>query len=213
MIENFRYISPWNDFEDAIKEMKDVLKKKQAYWAVGFIDEFDLYIDNAAAEKMEKKTLDIIYDEILYLLKWKLEKRKFREDDIRMAISAADDEISEEEEDLLVKAVYNKFELVQDAFEIDRLMARYNLKQNTVSPKLSDLRYDIGAYYMPDGSSVNCAHVNMACKKKLNGTDRENGEITFICDEEDIDFWIGHLEEMKQKIRECKNGDIAKQIK
>ena len=97
MIENFRYISPWNDFEDAIKEMKDVLKKKQAYWAVGFIDEFDLYIDNAAAEKMEKKTFDIIYDEILYLLKWRLEKRKLRAEDIRMAISASDNEISEEE--------------------------------------------------------------------------------------------------------------------
>ena len=69
MIENFRYISPWDEFEGAVREMKDVLKRKQAYWAIGFMDEFDLYIDDAAAENMTSETLDIIYDEILYLLK------------------------------------------------------------------------------------------------------------------------------------------------
>ena len=95
--------------------------------------------------------------------------------------------------------------------EFDRYISRLKKRLNIllIEEYLSGLEF----YFMPDGSSVNCAHVNMACKKKLNGSNSENGEITFICDEEDIDFWIGHLEEMKQKIRECKNGDIAKQIK
>ncbi len=210
MIENFRYISPWDEFERAVREMKDVLKRKQAYWAIGFMDEFDLYIDDAAAENMTSETLDIIYDEILYLLKWRLDKKSFREDEVRMAISAAGDEISKEEEDLMFKAVCNKFELVQDMFEIDKLFLRYNMKQNTISPKLSDLKYDIGTSYLSDGSRINCALVNMVSKKKLDNSSKQSGDITFICDEEDIDFWIGQLEEMKQKIRECGNGDNAK---
>ncbi len=210
MIENFRYISPWDEFERAVREMKDVLKRKQAYWAIGFMDEFDLYIDDAVAENMTSETLDIIYDEILYLLKWRLDKKSFREDEVRMAISAAGDEISKEEEDLMFKAVCNKFELVQDMFEIDKLFLRYNMKQNTISPKLSDLKYDIGTSYLSDGSRINCALVNMVSKKKLDNSSKQSGDITFICDEEDIDFWIGQLEEMKQKIRECGNGDNAK---
>ena len=127
-----------------------------------------------------------------------------------MAISAAGDEISKEEEDLMFKAVCNKFELVQDMFEIDKLFLRYNMKQNTISPKLSDLKYDIGTSYLSDGSRINCALVNMVSKKKLDKSSKQSGDITFICDEEDIDFWIGQLEEMKQKIRECGNGDNAK---
>lgn len=209
MIENFRYNSPWGDFENAVKDMKDALKKKQAYWAVGFMDEFDLYIDDKAAEEMKTGSLDIIYNEILYLLKWGLDKESFREDAMRMVISSTGDEISKEE-DSMVRAVYNKFELVQDSFETDRLAVRYNLKQNAISPKLSELKYNVEAFYMPDGSSVNCALVNMVCKKKLDESSGQSGDITFICDEEDIDFLIGQLEEMRQKMREYGNGDNAR---
>ena len=37
--------------------------------------------------------------------------------------------------------------------------------------------------------------------------DGQGADITFICDEEDLDLWIGELEELKQKIRERQNGD------
>ena len=209
MVDGFRYTSPWEAFERAVWELKELLKRKDAYWAVGFMANFGLFIDDAIARKMEKDILDIMYNEIIYLLRWRLDGGKIEKEDILEAASTADCEIQEEELETLVKIVCNKFELVMDAFDAEQLAIRYKLKRNTVSPKLSDLKYDVNTQYMPDGHKINCVLVNMACKKKWNGCAEQSDDITFICDEEDIDLWIGQLEEMRQRIRECQNGDDA----
>ena len=209
MVDGFRYASSWDEFERVVWELNDLLKRKDAYWAVGFMGKFDLFIDDAMADGMKENVLDIIYDEILYLLKWRLDENIMGEEDIRAVLFATDNGISEEELEEMAKIVCNKYELIMDVFDIEYLAMRYNWKRDTLSPKLANLRYDVSTQYIPDGHKINCVLVNMECRKKWNGCDQQSEDITFICDEEDIDLWISQLKEMQQRIRECQNGDYA----
>lgn len=219
MVNNFRYDSPWEEFTQAVKEVKELVKDKKAFWSIGFLNEFDLCIYESVAESMDKKTLKIIYGEITYLLRLGLNQGTLKEEEVRASIGSANMGVAEGELDRMVKALCNKYELVADAFDIHSLSMRYNLKKNAISPKLSSLKYNIYTDYMPNGKAIDCALVTMACKKNRNRMsgkrideffDGQGEDITFICDEEDVDLWIGELEELKQKMRERQHGDNAR---
>ena len=214
MIKNFRYSSDWEDFVKAVEIIKEMLKSKQAFFSVGFLSSFTLGVVDDVC--LEETIETIINDEIVYLLRWYLEcndaGKQVNEQEIRSVLKRGKGfKISEEEERLLVKSISNKLELVKDAFDIERLSARYQLKQNAVNAKLSDFNYNICTCDLPNQKKANFALIDMVCKRNLldapQGLEKilaqyEHGEsITFICDEEDIDMMIGMLKEMKQKIK------------
>lgn len=212
MIENFRYTSSWEKFEEAVKILKDLLKQGDAYWLIGFMGDFDLYIDDEVAEEMDEEILDILSDEVMYLLYWALDEEDIDEEAMRNTITNAENEVTESEMAEIVVSVRNKFELVKDAFDIEVLVRRYNLKKDSVSLKLSDLKYNVYANKMPNGKEVNCAFINIACKKDLGGMKPQGigtllaekapeQEVTFICDEDDIDVLIHHLEGIKRNLK------------
>lgn len=216
MVNNFRYDSPWEEFTQAVKEVKELVKSKKAFWAIGFLNEFDLFIYDSVAQLMDKKMLNIIYGEITYLLKLGLNQGTLKEEKVRATIESTNMGAPKDELDMMVKSLCNKYEFVADAFDIHNLSMRYNLKKNAISPKLSSFKYNIYTDYMPNGKAIDCALVSMACKKNMDRMsgrkidefyDGQGADITFICDEEDLDLWIGELEELKQKIRERQNGD------
>lgn len=214
MIKNFRYKSDWDDFFTAVKILKELVKSKQAFFSVGFWRSFSLiYTDNVC---LNAEIDTIISDEIVYLLRWYLNRNKegkeINEKEIRSLLDAGSKEsVSEEEQALLVKKIENKLELVKDAFDVERLIVRYQLKQDAVNAKLSDFNYNIYTCEIPNQGNTSFAIVDMECKKKLQDVPQgiekilsrhEQGEsITFICDEEDIDLMICALKEMKQKIK------------
>lgn len=207
MAAKFRYISSWEEFESAVQTVKELLSQKKAYWLIGLMEDVDLYIDDASAEKMGTETLGIIYREILPLLEWRLQEGKTGREEIYTNIISLEgvSHKDENEKDQIATSVCNKFEMVEDSFKIDRLEIRYDLKKDAISPKLSELEYNVHTHHMPDGQKGKCALINMACRKDLSGmgtgSSRQDGDITFICDEEDIDFLIVWLEELKQRIK------------
>lgn len=207
MAVKFRFTSPWEEFEYAVQTVKELLDQKKAYWLIGLLDDVDLYIDDASAEEMGTETLGIIYREILPLLEWRLEEGKEDREDIYTNIISLDSisHKDENEKDEIATSVCNKFEMVEDSFRIDRLEMRYDLKKDAISPKLSELQYNVHTHHMPDGQKGKCALINMVCRKNLDerraGSSGQDGDITFVCDEEDIAFLIGWLEEVKQKIK------------
>ncbi len=214
MIKNFRYSSEWEDFIKAVDTLKELVKLEQAFFSVGFLSAFSLVLTDNTYLEAEVET--IIYDEIVYLLRWYLEcniaGREVDEEEILLTLKKSKDiNISEEEEKALVKNISNKLEFVKDAFDSERFVDRYYLKQNAVNAKLSDFKYNICSYNLPYQRKTSFALIDMVCKKDLRDVPQgieklfaqyEQGEsITFICDEEDIDLMICMLEEMKQKIK------------
>ncbi len=207
MAAKFRYISSWEEFEIAVQTVKELLGQKKAYWLIGLLDDVDLFIDDASAEEMGAETLGIIYREILPLLEWRLEEGEADREEVYTNITSLESISNRDENEIeeIATSVCNKFEMVEDSFKIDRLEIRYDLKKDAISPKLSELGYNVHTHHMPDGKKGKCALINMACRKDLSevgaGSSRQDGDITFVCDEEDVDFLIGWLEELKQKIK------------
>ena len=71
MIKNFRYSSEWEDFIKAVDTLKELVKLEQAFFSVGFLSAFSLVLTDNTYLETEVET--IIYDEIVYLLRWYLE--------------------------------------------------------------------------------------------------------------------------------------------
>lgn len=223
MINNFRYSSSWEKFEEAVKIIKELFKTQKAYWLAGFMDDLGLAFDDAVYD-IVKDIQSIVEQEILYLVYFCLIGREFSDKEIRKEISNAVgpiNNISDTEINELVMLVQNKFELVKDALDIDKLRVRYIMKKDSVNPKLADFKYNVMLQNLPNGNNVGCVLLNMACKKKLGDfgskgivelfEEREpTTEITFICDEDDIDYLISQLEDIKQKIKGCYDDDSSK---
>lgn len=224
MNKNFRYSSSWENFEDAVKIIKELFKNQKAYWLAGFMEDFGLAFDDAAYDEL-KDIQAILEQEILYLVYFCLIGREFSDKEkIRKEISNSTNSknnISDSEIDEMVLLVQNKFELVKDAFDIDRLRARYIMKKDSVNSKLADFKYNVMLQNLPNGNKAGCVLLNMACKKKLGDFGSEGivelfeekeptTEITFICDEDDIDYLISQLEEIKQKIKGSYNDSGSK---
>lgn len=215
MINNFRYNSSWEDFEEAVNKIKELLKLNKVYWLIGCIEECGLGVDDDAFAEIEE-IQDIIGEEILYLLYSCLNGIGINYTEMRRTLSNPINNVSDAEIETLLMSVQNKFELVKDAFVTDKLKMRYKLKMNSVNHKLSDFNYNVLSQSLPDGSNARYALVNMSCRKKLKkfgaqGIERlleekePATEITFICDEDDIDVLISQLEEIKQKVKESYN--------
>ena len=217
MVKNFRYDSSWDKFEEAVKTIQELLKSNNAHWLIGCLKEFSLAIAEEKSDKIDDIS-EIIRDEVLFLLYLYINEKEPNIDEMRESLSSnGESEISDVEIEKLLKSVYNKYELVKDAFDTDKLKLRYRLKNNSISPKLSDFKYNIMIQNLPNGDNARCALINIACKKKLEGFYSRGlaskieelepeTDITFICDEDDINLLISQFEEMKQKIKESYNG-------
>lgn len=214
MLKNFRFSSTWENFVKAVQKIKELVDSNKAYFAVGFLREFSLYMEDDV--DLDESINTIIESEVIYLLRWYLDYyfdgKEIDEKVIWSAINAGRKEgIDEKELKQMVKNVQNKLEFVKDVLEIEYLLDRYRVKQEAVNLKLCDFKYNVYAYNLPDKQNFNFAIINMVCKDKLNGAmqgeedllvEHKRGEsITFICDERDIDLWIAQLKEVQRKIK------------
>lgn len=211
MIENFRFSSSWEKFEEAVVILKELLKRNKAHWLVGYIKEFDIYIDEDEEEQLEEETLEIINSEIVYLLYESLNKRAVNEDKIKEVIQEVSSEATEDNVQQAIISFRNKLEFVKDSFEIDELLKRYELKEDSVNAKLSDFRYNIYKANLPDGGNINCAFISISSQKRLEGIQKaislftnaeKKDEVCFMCDYEDINMMIHQLETVKKKMEE-----------
>lgn len=211
MITGFRYNSSWEQFEKSVKILKKLISQNKAYWMIGCIRDLDIYIDEKEEETLQDDILNIFHEEILYLLYSLLEGEKIEEDDIREAATGMDDEISEEELQKMVTSIHNKLELVKDAFDIDNLTMRKNLKKESVNAKLSDFGYNIYITKLLNGEKVECAIINLTSQKKLRSIkgnpiniflQKEENDVSFICDREDLDLMIHKLKTIRRKMEE-----------
>lgn len=212
MIENFRYSSSWEKFEEAVKKLKDLIKDDKAYWLIGYLKEFDIYIDEVEEAKLEEDILEIINSEILYLLSETLNGKDINEEKIKKTIKSVSVDVSEESIQEAVMSIRNKLEFVKDSFDIEMLKKRYKLKKESVSSKISGFNYNIYTSNLPDGEKVNFAFLNISVKKRLpemkdvisvfENAERQS-EVDFICDKEDLNMLIHQLEMIKKKMEEC----------
>lgn len=79
MITSFRFNSPWEQFEKSALREPGLL--------VGYMKDLDIYIDEAAEETLTGDVLNIIHDEILYLIDGLLEMEGVEEDEIKEAFT------------------------------------------------------------------------------------------------------------------------------
>lgn len=211
MIANFRYKSSWEKFEETVNILKDLLKNKKAFWVIGYSQGLDIEIDDDFMEKTDRDILMIMNDEILTIVAAILKDGSLNEEKLRKSLLSADHEISEEEKDSIVRSVFNKLELVKDAFDIDRLAVRYQLKKESVNPKILNFEHNVFTHHFADGGKEMCALVSISTKKKLpdlmgqtlssffSNSEKEN-EISFLCDRDDIDLLIYQLKTIKKEM-------------
>lgn len=212
MTASFRYKSSWEQFENSVKILKSLISQNQAYWMIGCIKNLDIYIDETVEETLQEDVLTIIQEEVLYLLLGLLEGEKIEESDIRDAVVDIDQDISKEKLQEIVTSILNKNELVKDAFDIGKLAVRYNLKKETVNAKLSEFGYDIYTTKLLEGEKAECAIISLSSKKKLRNmkepsinflrNEEIKGEVSFLCDKDDLDLLIHHLETIRRKMDE-----------
>lgn len=213
MTTSFRFNSPWEQFEESVRILKRLLSQNQAYWMIGYMRDLDIYIDEVAEETLSEDVLNIVHEEILYLLDGLFKMEDIEENEIKEAFTESGHEISEEKLQEMVTSIRNKFELVKDAFDIEKLTVRNNLKKETVNAKLSGFGYNIYTTRLSDGEKAECAIINLSSQKKLksikgspisfflqNGERRD--EVSFLCDKEDLDLLIHQLETVRRKLEE-----------
>lgn len=214
MLANFRYESSWEDFSKTVKRLQALLREGKAHWLIGFLKDFDLYFEESAVDELDEKFINILQEEVLYLLIGALKGEELDVQKVHETILMNNKNVSEDEISHIFVNMKNKYELVKDSFEIDKLAARYHLKKSAVNAKLCDFKYNIYTDTCNTaGKQTDCAIISMACKRKFTDLraqgiralleEQEKNEITFICDEADIDVLIEELEGIKQKMRKC----------
>lgn len=221
----FRYVSEWGDFETAVKVLKTCLEKGTMHFCIGFIEDFTLIADDEIESDaiVDDKSIQIIKDEILYLITSGLEELKMDEESVYHNLLSAK-VVPEEQIKKVTKEVCNKYELVSDTFDIEQLKLRYDLKNNSVNKKVSSLDYNIIMQEQNNREYSSFALISLGVKKNLIDSDSNKlkslsvrNEIedstTFICDENDIEIMISELKIIQKKIRESnhaiKNGKRA----
>lgn len=213
MIENFRYSSSWEQFEYSVKELKKLLSQNQAYWMIGYLKDLDIYIDETVQETLQEDVVNIIHDEILYLLFVLLENGNLIEENLKEALDESNPELSDEESQEIITCVHNKLELVKDAFDINKLAIRYGLKKQAITNKLSAVDFNIYSTKLLDGESVRCAIINLSSQKELKTLNKiplsiflqdnaQKDEVSFLFDEEDLNLLIHQLETIRRKMEE-----------
>lgn len=202
MIKYFRYNSPWEQFEEAVKQLKDLLERKKAFWLIGFLKDIDILVDESEG-KLSEETESIIDDEILYLVRGILNNKQLDYESIKRGICRNYENIPEEDLEASVVSVSNKLELVKDTFELDELLRRYKLKNHSVIHKMSGFDFNIITQSLPpDGEEVKCAVINLSTQKRIAEDEKEN-DISFICDKDDVDVLIQLLQMVKTGMEGC----------
>lgn len=202
MIKYFRYNSPWEQFEEAVKQLKDLLERKKAFWLIGFLKDIDILVDESEG-KLSEETESIIDDEILYLVRGILNNKQLDYESIKRGICRNYENIPEEDLEASVVSVSNKLELVKDTFELDELLRRYKLKNHSVIHKMSGFDFNIITQSLPpDGEEVKCAVINLSTQKRIAENEKEN-DISFICDKDDVDVLIQLLQMVKTGMEGC----------
>lgn len=202
MIKYFRYNSPWEQFEEAVKQLKDLLERKKAFWLIGFLKDIDILVDESEG-KVSEETENIIDDEILYLVRGILNNKQLDYESIKRGICRNYENIPEEDLEASVVSMSNKLELVKDTFEMDELLRRYKLKKNSVIHKMSGFDFNIITQSLPpDREEVKCAVINLSTQKRIAEDEKEN-DISFICDKDDVDVLIQLLQMVKTGMEGC----------
>lgn len=215
MIKNFRYNSSWEDFSRTVSKICYLIQQKKAEWLIGFLKDFDLYIEEDAAFKSLSRTeLEIAYEEILYLLMGAITNSEIDTADLKRQLAENYGELSEKEIRDLITNIENKYELIKDSFNIAEMRNKYNYRKKSINSKLCQFEFNICIQDNENGTDESrYALVRMTSQNNLPELDskridqliseREKKEVTFLCDETDIDILIAQLEEVKQKIRKC----------
>lgn len=199
MIDNFRYSCPWEQFEEAVKILKDLIEQKKAYWLIGFMGNVEILLD-VSEEQLPEEVENIIDDEIVYLMRGALINKDFNGESLKEGLFLHNPDASEEELDMFIMSFCNKLELVKDTFDIDRLSVRYKLKDKSINHKLSNFNFNIYTHNLSDDQNAKCALLNFSSKKDF-GNAKED-EVSFICDAEDIDILIHLLQSVKDNMEE-----------
>lgn len=200
MINNFRYSCPWEQFEEAVKILKNLIEQKKAYWLIGFMGNVDILLEEVSEKQLTKEVQNIIDNEIVYLIHGSLVNKDYNGEILKEMLSLRDPDVPKEELDMSIMSFCNKLELVKDTFDIDKLSARYKLKDISINHKLSNFNYNIYTHSLSTNQNAKCALLNFSSKKDF-GSNKED-DVSFICDVEDIDILIYMLQTIKKNMEE-----------
>lgn len=208
MLENFRYVSEWEEFTSAVDKLSELLGNGQAHLLIGLKKDFDLELQNA--NEIQDSILEIIYDEVLYLMYHYLREGEFDEQELEEVFK--DKKLSSKETQEYILMMKNKMEYICDVLINSEIEKSFKFKNNILLNKISSLDYNISNYELDNKIEVKHCILQIGVSRRLKKFDdnkmsefvsgkNEEKLIEFVCNEEDIDYLIKKLEILKKKIQ------------
>ena len=208
MLENFRYASEWKEFTCAVDKLSELLGNGQAYLLIGLKKDFDLELQNA--NEIQDSVLEIINDEVLYLMYHYLREGEFEEQELLNFFK--EKKLSSKETKEYILMMKNKMEYVCDALINTEIKKRYTFKSNVLLNKISSLDYNICNYKLDKDIGMEHCILQIGVNRQLKKLDgnkipelvsakNEEKLTEFVCDVEDLDYLINKLEILKKKIQ------------
>lgn len=142
MLENFRYASEWEEFTSAVDKLSELLGNGQAHLLIGLKKDLDLELQNA--NEIQDSILEIIYDEVLYLMYNYLREGEFDEHELENLFK--EKKLSSKETKEYILMMKNKLEYICDALINTEIKKRFEFKSNILLNKISSLDYNICNY-------------------------------------------------------------------
>ena len=208
VLENFRYASDWEAFTSAVDKLSELLGNGQAHLLIGLKRDFDLELQNV--NEIPDSILEVIYDEVLYLMYHYLREGEFNEQELEDVFK--EKKISRKEIQEYILMMKNKMEYVCDALINTDIKRNFKFKSNILLNKISSLEYNISNYELDNEIEVKHCILQIGVSRQLKKCDgnkipelvsakSEEKLIEFVCNEEDIDYLIKKLEILKKKIK------------
>lgn len=208
MLENFRYASEWEEFTSAVDKLSELLGNGQAHLLIGLKKDLDLELQNA--NEIQDSILEIIYDEVLYLMYHYLREGEFDEQELEEVFK--DKKLSSKETQEYILMMKNKMEYICDVLINSEIEKSFKFKNNILLNKISSLDYNISNYELDNKIEVKHCILQIGVSRRLKKFDgnkmseyvsgkNEEKLIEFVCNEEDIDYLIKKLEMLKKKIQ------------
>lgn len=211
--EGYRFNSDMELFQIAVDCARMMLENDQMVLLYQFIDVItaEVFLTPVQFERYFVKIswdqfIDILDNEIVYLLKQDLEG--IRENETGLKKYLTEKNIPEEEQDIIIRLKSDKCQYVSKQLAGEWEINRYRLKSGSLWKKLSDIDYQLsrtidekGIIYATIKMSVNTTlEVKDMPKAARDVFNQGEESITFICDKSDIEYLIQKLERIKQML-------------
>ena len=212
---DYRFKSDLAEFKAAVEYTEELLSRNELLLVYGFRKNITVKAE-ISKERFEERYDSLSWDKYYKILRSEilviLEQNYCEpvEEERGLVRYLRDEKVDEEKIAEISSVKIEKRRYVLEKLNTEEGRARYQLKKNTISHLLSDIRYDV---CRTTGEEISTVYANIRIQTNdiladeglprqiANLVNANNSrEISFICDKEDIEYLISELRDIQKKM-------------